>query len=429
MIEFLKHCWQALSEVAPWLMLGAGLAGLLHWLVPAQWMRRGMRGPWGVVQAVAWGIPLPLCSCGVIPAGIGLRRQGASDGAAVAFLISTPQTGVDSILVSGSVLGWPFAFLKVAMAAVTGMVGGLLVERGAKRGMDGNLDGAEKLAVVSPAGPATSGRSARDALWHAVGILRSVWLWLLIGVAASAAIQSLVPTAWIAGLTSRGLLVSMLAVLALSLPMYVCATASVPVAAGLVSAGLPPGAAFVFLFAGPATNVATMGAIGSQFGRRVLAIYLAVMIGGGLLGGWLVEQWPVTMPRGAAMVHIHGSWWQGLAAALLLALFGWFAWREVQERFGTGRLRRSGPVQHLRVGGMHCGGCADRLRAALAGVAGVEGVVIDVEGGRLDVTGTADPAALSRAIAGCGFTVEAGSGRDSRMASDAGLPGGDSRGG
>ncbi|MCB9682994.1 MAG: permease [Alphaproteobacteria bacterium] len=115
--------WQILLELAPWLLLGAVVSGLLHALLPEGFVHRQLTGVWGVPKAVALGVPLPLCSCGVIPAGVGLKRDGASDGAAVAFLIATPQTGVDSILVSASFLGWPFALFKVGAAAVTALPG------------------------------------------------------------------------------------------------------------------------------------------------------------------------------------------------------------------------------------------------------------------------------------------------------------------
>jgi len=122
--------WNIWLQLSPWLLLGALTAGVLHVLVPDGWLKKHLSGRGGVLKAVAIGIPLPLCSCGVIPVGLGLRKEGASSGAAVGFLISTPQTGVDSVLVSGTLLGWPFAVLKLMVALVTGLVGGLLANLG-----------------------------------------------------------------------------------------------------------------------------------------------------------------------------------------------------------------------------------------------------------------------------------------------------------
>ena len=124
MVSFFNSVWLILLELAPWLLLGAVIAGALHVLLPRDFLNRQLRGTAGLVKAVVLGVPLPLCSCAVIPVGLSLKQNGASNGATVAFLVSTPQTGVDSILVSASFLGWPFALFKVVSAAVTGLVGG-----------------------------------------------------------------------------------------------------------------------------------------------------------------------------------------------------------------------------------------------------------------------------------------------------------------
>ena len=114
----LHNFWMVMVDLAPWLLLGAAMSGLLHIALPAGFVKRQLSGPSGVLKAVALGIPMPLCSCGVIPTGIGLQRDGASNGAAIGFITATPQTGVDSILVSASFLGWPFALSKVFAALI-----------------------------------------------------------------------------------------------------------------------------------------------------------------------------------------------------------------------------------------------------------------------------------------------------------------------
>ena len=125
----LTASWNILLALAPWLLVGMVIAGLIHGLLPRDFSKRQLRGPSGIFKAVALGVPLPLCSCGVIPAGLGLKKDGASDGASIAFLISTPQTGVDSILVASKFLGWPFALFKLGSAALTGVIGGFLSDR------------------------------------------------------------------------------------------------------------------------------------------------------------------------------------------------------------------------------------------------------------------------------------------------------------
>ena len=265
----IESTWSILLELAPWLLLGMGVAGLLHVVLPAGLVQRQLQGTGGVAKAVALGVPLPLCSCGVIPAGLGLKRDGASDGASVGFLISTPQTGVDSILVSASFLGWPFALFKVVTAGLTGLLGGWLTQ--AFGGERVEPDGGS-------AGHGASAKGWREGVDHAVMILQSIWAWLVFGILASAAIQTWVPPSFFQQSLAWGGLATNMAVLAISLPLYVCATASVPIAAALVAGGMPPGAALIFLMAGPATNVATMGAVLRGFGARILGIYLATII-------------------------------------------------------------------------------------------------------------------------------------------------------
>jgi len=198
---FLTAMWHVVLQLAPWILLGTLIAGLLHVLLPRGLVRRELRGPGGVLKAVALGVPLPLCSCGVIPTGIGLKKDGASDGASIGFLISTPQTGVDSILVSASFLGWPFALFKVLSAAVTGIVVGLLVD-----GLSSDRDDETATEAVDDA-PAGQG-AARRMLDHGLDIIRSIWPWLVVGIVASAAIKTFVPPDFLEGIGDLGILPS-----------------------------------------------------------------------------------------------------------------------------------------------------------------------------------------------------------------------------
>ncbi|MDE5959958.1 MAG: permease, partial [Muribaculaceae bacterium] len=121
--EFLATFWAMLCEMAPYLLLGFLFAGMLHAFLPASFYNRhlGRPGFWSVAKAAMFGVPLPLCSCGVIPTAMSMRRQGASRAATVSFLISTPQTGVDSILATGSLLGWPLALIRPIAAFATAL--------------------------------------------------------------------------------------------------------------------------------------------------------------------------------------------------------------------------------------------------------------------------------------------------------------------
>lgn len=264
---------QVFMELAPWLLLAAVVAGLLHVLIPPNWFRRHLTGRSGVFKAVLAGVPMPLCSCGVIPVGLGLKKEGASDGAVVGFLISTPQTGVDSILVAASLLGMPFALFKVAASMITGLIRGWLA--------NATEESEQKPARLPDVSAAKEIGRLRAFIEHSLTLIRSIWAWIVVGVLVSALITSLVPEDSLANLAGFGGLPAMLITLLISLPLYVCATASVPIAAALVISGLPPGAALVFLMAGPATNVATIGAVYRTLGKRSLGIYLVTVRRGG----------------------------------------------------------------------------------------------------------------------------------------------------
>ncbi len=385
--------WEVLLELAPWLLLGAAVAGLLHGLLPAGFIERHLHGRGAVLRAVVFGVPMPLCSCGVIPAGLGLKQDGASDGAAIGFLVSTPQTGVDSILVSGALLGWPFALLKVGAAAVTGLVAGGLTERfGGPR---------VALSDARPAGEGTGG-GLRAMLDHSLMLLQTIWRWVAFGVLASAAITAFIPADALPEFAGESALLAMLGALAISVPLYVCATASVPIAAALVTAGMPLSAALVFLMAGPATNVATIGAIHRGFGRRITAIYLGTVVVGSMLLGWGMS-W-VLADRPMGHVHEHGASLPAqIAAVALIGLTAWFAVTDVR-RWWASRQPTDGAMT-LAVEGMTCNGCVRRLERVLGGLDGVDEANVSLEPGQAVVRGTMQREAVEGAIVGAGFGV------------------------
>ncbi|MCH9681928.1 MAG: permease [Deltaproteobacteria bacterium] len=397
-MALLAAMWAVVLELAPWLLLGAVAAGLLHVLLPDGFVRRHLGGRGDVVKAVALGVLLPLCSCGVIPTALGLRRDGASRGATVGFLISTPQTGVDSTLVAASFFGWPFAALKLGTAAVTGLVGGWLAN--ANGGRD------PRATSVSDTATAPVDRSVRGALDHALEVLRSIWGWLVFGIVVSAVISVLVPPAVFEVFTGGGAVVALLAVLVLSIPLYVCATASVPIAAALVAGGFPPGAALVFLMAGPATNAATLGAVHRALGSRVLAIYLSTIVVGSMAAALLFQG---VLSGVSSHVHAHGDHATPLAiasAVLLLGLIGWFVSDELRGRWQAWSSRAVAertPAVELAVEGMTCGGCATRLRKALLAEDGVVATEVDHEAGRAVVHGTAGTPRLRMVVREAGF--------------------------
>lgn len=318
--------WRTTVMLSPSLLLGLLLAGLLHVLLNRGQIFRhlGRPGLGSSLRAALWGVPLPLCSCGVMPAAWSLRGEGASPGATTSFLISTPQTGVDSLLPTVSMLGWPVAAFKVLTAFVAGTVSGVLVDA---------LDGEGSPSPPSSRRQSAGARNLPARIWgYSFGmILRDTYRWLALGIFISAVIMVLIPRGYLAGWEPIQGPLGLLVALLLGIPMYVCSLASIPVALGLMEAGLSPGAALVFLMAGPATNVATIGAVRKVLGNRTLLVYVSAVfvlsLGGGLALDMLLGP---TGGRSAGALHPRGLVGD-LSGIVLMGLMALALWKDLRE--------------------------------------------------------------------------------------------------
>lgn len=414
MTLFLHNVWMITTELSPWLLFGAAVAGLLHILVPRSFVQNhlGRGGLSDVVRAVLFGIPMPLCSCGVIPAAIGLHRHGASKGASTGFLISTPQTGVDSIAVAGAFLGWPFAIFKVLAAFIMGIVGGAAVNwtnpavpENTIEQAQGNDEATENAMLGAEHAPANN-RITEFFEFTVDELLAGIWKWLLFGIVVSALISTFVGPNQLAEATWTQGLSGMFIMLLIALPLYVCATGSVPIAASLVAAGMPTGAALVFLMAGPATNVATLGAVFSTFGRRVTAIYITVVALGSILLGWLFDAlFGDTLVTLFEEQH-HTSLIGTISAAIFILIMLRFTYRSLRNQLPP----VGGDVQHahlcLEVSGMSCQACANRVRNSLMKTDGVKNVEVNLNTGTVMVIGiNLDKDTMTKAVTQAGYTV------------------------
>lgn len=320
--RWITEVWTILAMSGPYLLVGFLLAGLLKVLVPERWIWRhlGRDDMGSVVKASLVGAPVPLCSCSVIPTAVSLKQAGASKGATTSFLISTPETGIDSVGITWALMD-PLMTVTRPLAAVATAIGSgaavnALVRRGwdvpsgvSERGESGDpaaaadhaccgtedaSTGEARLPEIPPPEPSRgsaqpSGGVLRRASRYAFGTLMAdLTPWFVLGFALSALISLLVPADFFGGVVPNGW-PAMLAMLFVGVPIYTCATATTPIAAALMAKGLDPGAALVLLLAGPATNVATIAVVQRFLGRRVLAVYLASIAGFALVCGWLVN--------------------------------------------------------------------------------------------------------------------------------------------
>jgi uncharacterized membrane protein YraQ (UPF0718 family) len=314
--------WQTLCEMAPYLLFGFLVAGFLSVLVTPETVERhlGGKGFWPVFKASLLGVPLPLCSCGVIPVAASLRKHGSSKGATAAFLISTPQTGVDSIAVTYGMLGPVFAVFRPVAAFISGIIGGWIIEA-----VDGKhaTDDAREPCTDECCSPGRKRNIILRMLYHGFIVLpRDIARPLVIGLLIAGIIGVIVPAGFFTDKLGSNF-AQMLVMMAFGIPLYVCATASVPIAAAMILKGISPGAALVFLMTGPATNAATIATIWKTMGRRAAAIYLAAVAGTALVSGILLDSlfaFPVLHIEHAAH-NMLPAWVQTACAIALIVMF------------------------------------------------------------------------------------------------------------
>ncbi|MBQ9237177.1 MAG: SO_0444 family Cu/Zn efflux transporter [Prevotella sp.] len=324
-----------INEMSPFLLLGFFFAGLLHAFVPGAVYSRYLSGHSfrSVFYAALLGVPLPLCSCGVLPTAMSLRRQGASKGATVSFLIATPETGVDSIAATYSLMGLPFAIVRPVTAFLTSLFAGVLVNKAGNNDNDNanvNINAEEENSCCHHHDVNTQ-LSFFDKIIEAlrygfVDMMGDIGKWLVVGLIVAGLITVFVPDSYFEIFKDNTAL-SMLLVLSIAIPMYICATGSIPIAVALIMKGLTPGAALVLLMAGPACNMASMLVIGKQLGRKTLILYLFAIITGAIVAGNIIDLLPKewfmpTLMQTACCSPDEISWFNwtctGILALLLL---------------------------------------------------------------------------------------------------------------
>ncbi|WP_419784798.1 SO_0444 family Cu/Zn efflux transporter [Pseudodesulfovibrio sp.] len=326
--------WHVLVEAAPYVLFGFFVAGLLKAWVPDSFMAMhlGGNGFGAVVKAALIGVPLPLCSCGVLPAALGLRGQGAGKGATTAFMIATPETGVDSMAVTWALIDPFMTVIRPVAALITAVAAGTLVnafpdKEPAPLLMAGDVQGCGchdcGCSGRDPADNASVTGKFISGMSYAFGeMIGDIGRWLLLGVVIAGLISALVPDGFLSSFAGGPL--SYLVMLVVALPLYVCATASTPIAASLLLKGISPGAALVFLLAGPATNGATITVMLKTLGKRATGLYLAAIVVSSLALAFVVDHLYVALGLDIRAVVSEVSetlpHWVGVGSAVVLLL-------------------------------------------------------------------------------------------------------------
>ncbi len=343
--QFLRELLAVLRDASPFILFGFAIAACVHVLLPVskvqQLLGAGRRR--SIVYASLLGIPLPLCSCSVLPIGLSLHRAGASRGATVSFLISTPETGEEAIALTWGLIDPIMAIFRPFAALITALTAGVAVDAlGEDEPRKGGRDaGVEPVPAPAPPAPAAAPVTAHV---HAHGgttpgpwttrlragfrgafaeLFDETSYWMLTGLVVSALILWLVPPELVTRWLGNGFL-PYLVMLVIGIPLYICASASTPIAAALILKGLAPGAALVLLLAGPATSLASIGILGKEFGRRVLAVYIAsiavLAVAMGLLLDSLYAWLKITPTASIGQAQMLPSWIGWPSTVVFLAL-------------------------------------------------------------------------------------------------------------
>ncbi len=437
-INFIKSFFHELfyltSEMGIYLLLGFLIAGLIHAFLPESFINKhiGKRGFLSSFKSSLLGVPLPLCSCGVVPTALSLKKSGASNGAVVSFLISTPQTGMDSIAATYSLLGGFFAFFRVVVAFITGVIGGFITDLFSKQksgDLNSNTNGfinksIDKISCCSEVNNGYCGTELKKGGFfyrlktvfsYGFGeLLESIAGWIALGLVIGALISVVVPDNFFSLYLSNRFVMYLL-ILAVSAPLYICATGSIPIASSLILKGISPGAAFIFLMAGPATNSVTFTVLYKTIGRKSTFFYIGTIILGAIAGGFLIDYlfFDVAMKQIAANQSVSSI---SLIKTIGGVVFGFLLLKALlfkkKEECGCsdGKSERCSVKEEdsfvYKVKGMTCNHCKITVSKIVENIKGVKNYSINLEKGELLVTGDFDLESLKSSLKEYGYSIE-----------------------
>ena len=403
-MDFLLKIWSLLIEISPFLIFGFLFSGILSVTLSVETVAKylGAKGVRSVFLASLFGIPLPLCSCGVIPVFSYLKKHGASKAATTSFLISTPQTGVDSIMVTYGLLGPIFAIYRPIIAFISGIIGGLLVSV---------LDDEEAIRETSLSCSDDCCEEEGSIIWRIfdygfIKLAQDIAQPLIIGIIVAALIFFFIPPNYFQSIGTG--ITGMFIMLILGLPSYICATASIPMALALhVQGGFSMGSLMVFLMCGPATNIATISVSIKQIGKKSTIIYIGSIVLCSILSGLLFDMiFPgLTVQNSlSSSTHIIPHSVSVISAVFLLMIL----LNSIRLNYFAPSIKNIEESSNiiLFIKGMKCNNCISSIKKTINKLPNVKIVDIDLKSGRLEVDCTSgDPSQIKEAIIDLGFEV------------------------
>ncbi|MCX8065474.1 MAG: SO_0444 family Cu/Zn efflux transporter [Candidatus Hydrogenedentes bacterium] len=409
--EYFNNTIAVYLQMSPYLLFGFLVAGLLYKLIPQSWVKKHLSGDGylPIFKSAVLGIPLPLCSCGVIPVMASLRKQGANIPAMLSFLLSTPQTGVDSILATYALLGLPLAVYRPVIALITAMIGGIAYYILMRKGFDAQSIDKERNEGQSYNEVPHNNGTVEKSYWMKcifdainygfVTLPRDIVKPLLLGMLVAGFVTTFLPPGFVANYFSSNVLQILFAVL-IGIPIYVCATASIPIALGLIHIGITPGAALAFLISGPATNLATVGVVRKFLGSRALIVYVLTMVFSAFVFGlsfdYFVNLYPnlgisdFSHVQFAHTEHIDVVGYVHIISSILLTIVFVVSFSSIKLSafFNAHKLHSDEEVLEFLIEGMSCENCVERVKKILRSIPKVKYVVVTINPQRALVYGS-----------------------------------------
>ncbi|MFO7890496.1 MAG: permease [bacterium] len=397
LINIIKESVNLWLAMSPYLLLGMLIAGILHvFLGPAFISRHlGGTGLSSIFKATLFGIPLPVCSCGVIPVAASLKKEGASKSSTLSFLVSTPTTGVDSIAATYSLMGPLFAVFRPIAAFFSGIIIGVfnhIFNPDKKRAKRKKHSHQVRLSYMN----------IKEIFRYGfMELAEDIGKWMLLGVMIGGILTAIIPQNLLLTVLPNPFL-HFLVMLLIAVPLYVCAIGSIPIAAALIQKGFSPGAALIFLIAGPATNAVTLSFVRSKLGKKAFYIYLISIIIVSIVLGLVFNLIWMNLGGSMELISPYGE----QLPLILRIVSGVGLLMLILVSFLKPKKQVINIQYEVTVPDMTCKHCKMTLENTLQKVKGVDKILIDLDKKSVSIEGEADPEQIKKAIKQAGYRVE-----------------------
>lgn len=423
--DFLNEIYILFIEMAPYLMIGLAFVAILNIYMTKEFVKKqiGKDSIWSIFKAALFGVPLPLCSCGVIPTTVYMADSKASKGAVTSFLISTPQTGIDSIIATYGMMGPVFGIFRPISALIMGILGGLFINvtnkertKPEKKKLSLNVITAPPKMVDSKANTPFSKKAKASLKYAFADFLDDIVVEFLIGLVIAGAITYFLPTEFLEGTGLKSGILGMIGMILIGVPMYVCATASIPIAVSLILKGFSPGVAFVFLAVGPATNAASIGILSKSLGKKLITFYLFILILMSIGFGYLLDfifGYLGVNPQEQLATHAHHDHSSGLipheVQIVLAIIFSVLVIASLYRKYFAKYFNQDKAIDnrnYVIVEGMTCNHCVATVTDSLNKVNGIDNIEVDLSSGKAFYSSNLDKSVIQEAVESCGYNVK-----------------------